>query len=247
MKLLIDGDLIAYRCASSCEPTKIKPEREPLVSALSRTDELIYRILLRCATEEHRVFLSSSENFRKTLDPNYKANRTQPKPEYLDACRNLLVEEWGAEICTGYEADDGIGIAADGAFIICTIDKDLRQIPGTHYNFVKDEITEVDSWNAIRNFWNQMLTGDSSDNVIGIRGIGPVRAERILSGVHPQDMEAVVHDCYRSADRSDESFIANYRLLRIIRSVEELNEIEICIREGQRPQLTEACRFHYTE
>jgi 5'-3' exonuclease len=242
---LIDGDLIVYRCSASCEPTKSKPEREPLISALSRADELIYRILNRIAPKEYRVFLGGSENFRKTLSSDYKANRTQPKPEHFDSVRNLLVEEWQAEVCAGYEADDGIGMSATTNTVICSIDKDLRQIPGSHYNFVKDEAFEVSEREAVRNFYTQMLTGDSSDNVRGIDGIGPVRAGRILDGVDPQDMEAVVRNCYDDAGRSREEFLCNFGLLYILREREEFEYIETCFSEGQRPNLTEVSRLGY--
>jgi 5'-3' exonuclease len=245
---LIDGDIVAYRCASSCEPTKSKPERDPEYVAIGRADELLYRICSTTATPEHRIFLSSDENFRKVLDPNYKANRVSiPKPQHLNAVRRLLIEEWGATLCPGYEADDAIGIASSPETIICSIDKDLRQIEGWHYNFVKDETTEVDRATAIRNFYTQLLTGDSSDNIKGIEGIGPVRAGRILDGLDPEEMEAHVWNCYREAGHSRDSFVLNYRLLRILRSMEELEEIEACIREGQRPDITEACRLTYPQ
>ena len=239
MEALIDGDLIVYRCSASCEPTKAKPYREPLSSAISRADELLYRILNRIAPEEYRIFIGGSENFRKTLCPSYKANRTQPKPEHFDSVRNLLVTEWEATICAGYEADDALGIAANGSTVICSIDKDLRQIPGSHYNFVKDETFEVSRSDAIRSFYTQMLTGDTSDNVFGIEGVGPVRAGRILDGLDPEEMEATVLNCYEDAGRSRGDFLLNYSLLYILRSPEEYEYIETCIRESQRPDLSE--------
>ena len=113
MLALLDGDIIAFRCAASCEPTKEKPFREPVEHAIGRADELTYRICNTVSSDEHRIFIGGSENFRKQWYPDYKAHRrSQPKPEYLDAVRNFLVEEWEAELCAGYEADDGIGIAA---------------------------------------------------------------------------------------------------------------------------------------
>jgi len=248
MLALVDGDIVAYRCAASCNanPKLGRDEPEPESTAIQRTDEILYRICNTLGTQDYRVFLSSDENFRKVLDPRYKANRTQPKPEYLNAVRSFLVEEWGAELCPGYEADDGIGIAATGDTIVCSIDKDLKQISGWHFNFVKNELSEVYPRDAIRNFWHQMLTGDRSDNVFGIEGVGDVRAARVLSGVDPQEMEALVWDCYRDAKRSRDDFLLNYRLLRILRSSAELEEIEAIIREGKRPDITEACRFPYT-
>lgn len=237
---LLDGDIIAYRCAASCEPTKSKPDREPLISAISRADELVYRCLNRLAPERYQVFLGGTENFRKQVDPNYKANRTQPKPEYLDAVRDLLVREWEAEVCAGYEADDGLGISASAETIIASIDKDLLQIPGRHYNFVKDEIIDVSPRDAARSFYGQMLTGDSSDNVHGIDGIGPVRSGRLLSGVDPQDMEALVKLCYEDAGKSGGDYVRNFLLLRIIRSKQEWESIEAILSQGQGESATEA-------
>lgn len=236
--LLIDADAIGFRAAASCEPTKIKPERESLDEAIYRATNLIHRICNTLAPEEYRLFLGGSENFRKTLYPDYKANRTQPKPVYLDSVRNLLIEEWEATVCAGYEADDGLGIAANEDTIIVGIDKDLKQIPGRHYNFVKDTSVEVSPEDAAIFFYTQMLTGDSSDNVRGIDGIGPVRAGRILSGLHPSRMESTVWDCWREAGRSEQEFYVTYCVLKICRSVEELNSIETILREAEGAPVT---------
>jgi DNA polymerase I len=239
MITLIDGDIIAYRCAASCAPTKEKLEHDPVESAILRADELIYRILNTTSSAEYRVFISGTDNFRKILDPNYKANRIQERPRHLDSVRDFLLREWNAEVSAGCEADDRIGIAATKDSIIASIDKDLKQIPGRHYNFVKDEFAEVSEWKAVYNFYYQMLVGDRSDNVRGVEGIGDVRARRILSGLSTPEMEAAVR--IRFPDEG--SFVSTYRLLRVVRSEKELEEIETAIREGQRPELTEACSF----
>lgn len=243
MLALIDGDIIAYRCAASCEPSKKKAaelgiefeelEREPLDIAIRRADELIYRILNTTQAEQYRVYLTGSENFRKLLYPDYKANRDKlPKPKWLDACREFLVREWKSEICAGYEADDGIGIAAKDNFVICSIDKDFRQIPGVHYNFVKDTFEEITESDAAFNFYSHLLIGDISDNVGGIVGIGPVKAGRLLSGKDPEEMESIVCGYYDDRDR----YLLVRRLLRILRSEEEYNEIKAAIGQGKREE-----------
>lgn len=232
MIALIDADMVAYRCAASCEPTKEKLEREPLDIAIQRADELAYRILNTTQAEEHRFFLSGSDNFRKILYPEYKANRARlPRPEWLDPLREFLVTEWKAEVTAGYEADDGIGIAAKEDFVIVSNDKDFLQIPGEHYNPVKDEFKTVDREFAVYSFWRQMLVGDSSDNVRGIDGIGPVRADKILRNLRPEDMEHTVREYYQDGER----FLLNYRLLRILRSEEEYENI---ISQGQGQKIT---------
>ena len=193
MITLIDGDTVAFRCASSVEPTKGDPHREPTEwAAIARTEELCLRILNTTATHEHRFFISGTDNFRKSLDSSYKAHRPEARPRFLEACREFLVREWGATVSAGCEADDRIGIAAKDNFIIAAIDKDFKQIPGWHFNFVKNEIIEVSPRDAIRNFYRQLLIGDNSDNIKGVRGIGPVKANNILDGLEPEEMEATV-------------------------------------------------------
>ncbi len=240
---LLDGDIYCYRAAASCMPSKTREVKEPEYIAISRLDESIYRTLDRCAADEYRVYLSGTENFRSTWYPDYKANRRKLlRPDHLDACRDFLVREWGAKVMAGCEADDGIGIDAIPGAIICSIDKDLRQIPGVHYQFVKDEFVEVGQLDAIRNFYTQMLVGDTSDNVSGVDRIGAVRAERALRNRTPSEMESIVREAYGDGER----YILNYRLLRVVRTKEEMEEIETLQREGQGPQLTEACRFSYS-
>lgn len=239
--LLIDGDMIAHRAAASCEPTKTKPERESLDEGIFRANDLLYRILNTCASGEYRVFLSGNRNFRKLLCPSYKSNRDdKPRPAHLDPIRELLVREWNAELCDGYEADDGIGMAHEECpeAIIVSNDKDFRQLAGEIFNPIRNggEFEVVDWLEASRAFYAQLLEGDSSDNVRGVDGIGKVRAGRLLAGLSPEEMHSTVYDLYGDPGR----FFLNYRLLRILRTREEYEEIEASIRESEGSQPTEA-------
>lgn len=234
-KLYIDMDIVGYRCAASCEPTKNKPFREPIETAIQRTDELLYRIFAECDTDNYVGFLSGSENFRKLLYPAYKANRDHiRRPEWLQPVREFLVTEWGAKVTTGYEADDAIGIAYDGDGIICSIDKDFRQIPGRHYNFVTFQFDVLDGEQADRHFWGSMLIGDRSDNVPGIPGIGAAKAPRILAGYSQRELRERVKEIYESYDMD---FDLNYNLLRILRDEGEWWEIENLLsqKQGKNP------------
>jgi 5'-3' exonuclease len=104
--------------------------------------------------------------------------------------------------------------------IICGIDKDLLQIPGRHYRWpiyrygkvIRESehltITEEEGW---RNYFTQMLTGDSSDNIIGVEGIGIKKAAKLLSDVHTeQEMYDLVYYFYTSSlDHDDETRCCN--------------------------------------
>src|SRR5690606_41714779 len=77
--------------------------------------------------------------------PTRRSSDLARKPYWYDEIRDYLIRRWGAEVVDGQEADDAIGIAAWNSYkecpeysIIASIDKDLRMIPGYHYNWVKD-------------------------------------------------------------------------------------------------------------
>ena len=81
-------------------------------------------------------------------------------------------------------------VAGKGSdYIICSPDKDLNQIPGLHYDYRSktDPGTQENSGtimitdpDAHWNFWTQMLTGDETDNVAGVPGLGPVIVRKII-------------------------------------------------------------------
>ena len=240
---LLDGDMYAYRCAVSTEPTKDKPERESLDEAIFRLNDFLYRTIDTCAASEYRIFISGGGNFRKLLYPLYKANRAKlPRPAYLDTLRELLVREWDAEICDGYEADDGIGMAHSEHTIICSNDKDFRQLGGEIFNPVKSEFEVVSEDEAALSFWTQMLTGDSSDGVPGVGGLGPVKARRALDGCPTEELYSRVFNLYGDSKR----FLLHYRLLKICTSQSEYDNIRKELddlsssEESQGEELTEA-------
>ena len=206
---LIDGDIVAFRCAASAET-------EEQWIALHRTDQLIQEILSAVNASHYRVFISGETNFRKEIDPEYKANRKDRiKPVHLDACREFLVAQHKAEKCDGIEADDMLGINQEGeTTIICSIDKDLLQIPGRHYRFVKKEFVDVSDEDGARSFYLSSLVGDTSDNIFGVQGIGKVKGTRALADCSSAyEMYQVCKELYND----DERFHRNLSLLWILR------------------------------
>jgi len=233
MLALLDGDIFAYRCAASAE-------KDPVEVAIWRARESIEQCLHAVSATEYQVWLSDKRenNFRYAIYPEYKANRTQPKPIHLDAVREYLLSDFKANIASGQEADDALGIAQctlEQPTIICSIDKDLLQIPGDHYNFVKNEFTwDIDEEDGLRHFYKQILTGDRADNIFGVVGIGPVKAERIISEcIDEPDMFVSCLHLYKG-DR--ERLIMNGKVLWIRRKPNEIweppNETTISESEG---------------
>ena len=71
--------------------------------------------------------------------------------------------------------------------VIATIDKDLDNTPGWHYNWNKGEMYWVSEGEATKKFYTQLLTGDKVDNIQGIPGIGPKKAEKVLEGCETEE------------------------------------------------------------
>jgi 5'-3' exonuclease len=158
--------------------------------AKARLSETMGMILDTLGTTKYQAFLSdSANNFRLKLFPNYKGNRSSEKPVHHEALRKFLLSRWKAVVATGEEADDALGInqKEDDSTIICTIDKDLDQVPGPHYNWVTGVKKYVTSTEARYRFWYQVLVGDSTDNItpkqgLSCPGIGPEKAYAALEG-----------------------------------------------------------------
>lgn len=211
MEALLDGDIYAFRVACTTEN-----DNEAI--AVYRVNEMIENTLAEVEASEYKLFFTSPDNFRKHIYPEYKANRTATKPKHLQFLRDYLVESWQGQVAERMEADDYLGINQNESSIICSIDKDLLQVPGKHYNFVKKEFYEVDEETGFRNFYTQLLTGDTSDNIKGIAGIGPVKAKKALAeATNEYEMFCIVRDMYKN----DEWMIMNGRCLHILRSLDD--------------------------
>lgn len=222
MLALVDGDIIVYRIGYTTE-------QNDWYIARWRCDEMMEGILKDVEADEYRVYLSDSTHngFRSKVLPSYKANRTQPKPKHYEDLKAHLIGHWDARIALGEEADDRLGIEQDydpeippevWQTVICSIDKDLHQVPGHHWNFVKKEWQTIFQSGATRFFWKQVLTGDVVDNIKGIYGIGPKRAEKILSSVPDGgDYFARILDEYRRAyqEQAERNLLITGRVIKI--------------------------------
>ena len=189
---LIDGDLVCYRSAVTV------PEDANKDVAFYRMDVLIQQIIEATDATQYRIFLTGKNNFRKKINPEYKANRKDTVPPvYLQDCRQYLVDNHYAVISDGCEADDLLGVSQNKDTIICSLDKDLRMIPGRHYNWTKVELDSVNKQDGLRHFYKQMLIGDKSDNIFGFDKIGPVKAGKLIDHLDDeQDMFEIVWEKY---------------------------------------------------
>lgn len=177
------------------------PEEWPKVkySLNSRMEEIIDNV----NTFDFVGHLTGKSNFRykiATILP-YKGNRNSlEKPFHLDACRQFLVEEYNAKVSVGMEADDAIGLAhnPEDGDVIATLDKDLNCIYGKHYNWTTDKWTDISELDSYRSFFSQMITGDTTDNILGLYNMGAKSAvvKKIGNAESVEEMVDLVYPEY---------------------------------------------------
>lgn len=166
-------------------------------------DARLRRVIAQ-AEEKHgpmdvELYLSGKVNYRHLLDHTYKGNRDAvQKPHWHGRLRNYIQDKYGARVTKTWEADDEVGIRAtelgDRA-VICSVDKDLRQVPGQHIVLGKAHLTITPRGGLMR-LYTQILAGDATDNVPGCWQVGPERAFTYLhqcleDAKHPESLEAM--------------------------------------------------------
>lgn len=221
MTVLIDGDIVAYRAAYSTEGGHAG-------DVADKVDELMDYILDATTFDgsPFKVYLTGDGNFRYDVAVTvpYKGNRKDTKkPEFLPDARDYLVEDYGAVVSSGEEADDLIAIEATRLgphTIIASVDKDFLQVPCVHYNTNKQTFTEQDELSATRFFYTQILTGDRADNIQGLHRVGPVKAAMIL-GESTDEVE-MYNKCVQAYDGDVDRVIENARLLWLRREEGQL-------------------------
>ena len=228
MIAIVDADSIYFQAAAAAKNKKYKLAVRKYIDVVMRR---ISRDLLEPAA--WRVAVKGHGNFRKDIYPEYKAHRKElPEDlkERLDYGYWYMVDKYDAMPADHAEADDYVSIWGHEAreyglnYCIIGIDKDLKQIPGKHYNFRSGKFTDVDERTAHYNLMHQCITGDSSDNIPGIPKVGPVGARKLLGSANPNDMWDIVCRFWHSRGIPNPEL--SYRLLAMIRTWDEYEEIK---------------------
>lgn len=227
MIALIDADSILYKYASIYQEVFSWDNETRIIEtdykmALSEMLDFIEDIKQKTKTSSYELVLSPAKNFRYDIDDTYKANRKLPEYslELKVPLRDYMVSSLPTYECTNIEADDYVVIKAtenQGKYIMCHIDKDLNQAPGLHYNYNTQEKYEVTEEDGDFFFYQQVLEGDSIDNIKGCPGIGKVKALRLLTSITPDKYWEAIVEAYEKAGKTEEDAIRNARLVRMLR------------------------------
>jgi len=185
-KLLIDADYIVYKSCAAAE-TEIDWGNDVIVvsSRFSNARDKVEKELKKIehafgGYTETILFFSDSINFRKKILPEYKGHRNRKKPCGYKRVIEDLKNQYPVIIMPTLEADDAMGIHATmhPGCVICSPDKDMRQIPGELYDM--EELFTVSEEEGMQWHYIQTLAGDQTDGYSGVPGIGIKKATTLF-------------------------------------------------------------------
>lgn len=250
--VLVDADLVAYRFAQNANDVK---------SMCSGIDCFLYDIKHACKANRLVNFLSGKNDFRRQLWPDYKANREdQPKPELLRAAKTHVFSEYESECHPELEADDLIGLrATDGSYanpVIASGDKDLGCVPGWHFqpfnygpkNPGSAFPHRVTIEQASQSLFCQLLTGDRTDNIVGLDQVGAATAfdfitrkgqpVRGLKQIHVDEQDSITQDYWEGGRGANAAIEAARNVYGYLGLEEQFKKTlpQICIWRRQMPE-----------
>ena len=194
MIILVDADSLIF---ASCYRKRETPDDElyytDIEDSRAKFDEQFMSIVNhledKYPIDKVLTFSGSKGNFRKLITKKYKANRKkQELPPLLDEMHQFVKDHYDSIWGYGVETDDMVArywkqisddIGRDEVMIV-SIDKDYKQFPCLMYNYhyKHKEILDISEEEAMYNFYEQMIVGDTADNVNYFKGKGKKYAEK---------------------------------------------------------------------
>lgn len=232
--LLVDGNNLAMRAvhASWNTSTLTNADGVPTAAVMIFINSLS-KLIAEMEASHIAIAWDGQSAFRRALLPSYKANRKEAPQELRrdDAFRLMMQFQHKAGLYgylhTQHEADDLIASwwwaiegSGEDTIVIASGDKDLLQLLGTNpfgvptfaHRFGDPEPWDENRFAEVNGFeperWPLVaaLTGDASDNIEGIRGIGPKKAVKMLRE-HDWDLSKAVADRFpEQLDRVEMNF-----------------------------------------
>ena len=190
------------------------------------------------------IFLYDSRHcFRKTISSEYKSNRKEKSDSFLDQFELMagVLAFLGLKqvMASGYEADDLIAtwvthrIEEDGQVLIVSTDKDLYCLLQNNVHMLlhspKQRLFTAQDFKEKFNFDNSnfpiflALTGDSTDCIMGLKGIGPKTATKLIIQYN-EDVKAITEQ-FNQEDK--ERFLLNMMLVALKRNIKTSEMVSI--------------------
>ena len=256
---LIDGLNQIFRCYYAPFRSLNAPGGEP-----TRATYVFTNMLLQLIREQKPDYLalvmdSPEPGFRKEVDATYKAQR-EPPPEDLSPQISRILQIVESQCIPrlevpGYEADDILATVAcrtgdqDLDVYLGSSDKDLDQVltpRGRLFDPMKKETIGPAELLVNKGYGPdlaveiQTLCGDSTDNIAGVKGVGPKKALDLIRKygsaaeviAHADELTPAMRENVRAfADKLE----ATRRLVTLCRDVPLELDLEACRWTGLKP------------
>lgn len=191
-----------------------------------RYNGIMYDVQRKFNVDGVYMFSGSRGNFRKLITKSYKANRKQELPPHLGELHGYVNKQYKSIVGYGVETDDLIASywkrASDNVgidnVVIVALDKDYRQFPCVFYNYNKKEIEKISIEEARYNFYEQMIVGDSADNVNYCKGYGKAWYKKNVNvEMSEYTMIKTVYSVFKTLykGKARERYIECYNLLKL--------------------------------
>ena len=234
MVLLIDADsLIFASCYRAKDDSFENPFYTDIEDSIVKFDEQLMKIINdledQFEIDKYIVFNGSKGNFRKLISKKYKANRKkQTLPPLLHDMHQYVKDTYHSIYGFGIETDDLVArywynIAKDigrDNVIIVSIDKDYKQFPALIYNYhyKHQTILDITPQQALYNFYEQMIVGDTADNVNYFKGKGKKFAEKYFKDCktkyqYTKKLYELFKEQYKG--KAKQNYIECYNLLKL--------------------------------
>mgnify|MGYP003664625482 FL=1 len=230
MVLLIDADSLVFASCYTGDENKFYTNIE---DSIAKFDEQYMSIVNHLEDsfdiKEVITFNGSKGNFRKQLNKKYKANRKkQELPPLLHDMHQYVKDNYNSIFGFGIETDDLVArywkqisdkIGRKNVIIV-SIDKDYKQFPCMMYNYHYKHrcIYDISEETALYNFYEQMIVGDTADNVNFHKGKGKKFAKKYFVNCktkyqYTKQLYKLFKEKYKSKAR--EKYIECYNLLKL--------------------------------
>lgn len=230
--LIIDIESYLYKSITASKTlvklnnkSKIYIEGYDVDKALTYIKENIDRLCYELGTNSFELVVGDKKNFRKELNPQYKANR-EAKPQIYFEIWKEANKQFGFASLTNLEGDDTCRIMyedknyhPDKEKIIVSIDKDFFTVPCKFYRDLPSNtegIIDISKKEAEQNLLKQIITGDTADNYKGIPNFGEKKVENFWE-LHNQVVNAAdVLQLFKDTGLTGDDYVMNKCMARIV-------------------------------
>ena len=242
--LLVDGSNLLFQMFYGMPARIPGPDGRPIQGTLGFVGALLKMIRMVLPTHVGVFFDGECENPRKALDGDYKANRPDwsevPEeelpfsqlPDIYAALDHLGICHRETDCC---ETDDWMAAyakALTGETVLASFDSDYFQLLSDRLSVLRYRGKESRLWTPEtlkakmgvipeQYAWFKAMTGDSSDNVPGVPGIGPKTAALLTAQFDSLEAmlantEAIARPAIRKAvEANRQRLLKSYALIRL--------------------------------